>query len=262
MNQLDDIYPFGAVLNPHKGYEDILSLPIDDISKLVEEHKVLILRGFPELSKKDFEIFAEKFGPLLHWDFGPVLDLKITDDAANHIFSDGRVELHWDGAFVKEKPKLQIFQCLESVEPENGGETIFVDTEKVLNKATDVEKEKWNKIVVNYKTEKKAHYGGEISEPLISKHPGTNKARIRFIEPFNEDNMDVNPLFLQVDNCNDESEEVFLREFTSKLYDNDVMYGHAWKKGDLLISDNNALLHGRHKFSRRSERHLQRVHVL
>lgn len=262
MSQLDNIYPFGAVLNSHNNYEDVLSIPISDITKLVEEHKILIFRGFQILTKEKFELFSKQFGPLLHWEFGPVLELKITDDAPNHIFSDGRVELHWDGAFVKEKPKLQIFQCLESVEIENGGETIFVDTEKVIDKATESDKEKWKKIVVNYMTEKKAHYGGEIREPLISKHPITSKARIRFIEPFNEDNMDVNPLFLQVDNCNGESDEGFLREFTSRLYDDDVMYGHAWKKGDLLISDNEALLHGRHKFSRRSARHLQRIHVL
>ncbi|MCB0417979.1 MAG: TauD/TfdA family dioxygenase, partial [Bdellovibrionales bacterium] len=39
-------------------------------------------------------------------------------------------------------------------------------------------------------------------------------------------------------------------------------YAHEWKTGDVVLSDNHTLLHGREAFVSGSPRHLRRVHVL
>ena len=61
---------------------------------------------------------------ILHWDFGPIMNMKFDPDAKNYLFSSQRVPLHWDGAFYK-TPKKLLFYCTET--SGSGGETFFVD---------------------------------------------------------------------------------------------------------------------------------------
>lgn len=259
---LSSIKPFGAIRTATANESSVLDLPITELKALISEHKLLILRGFPTLKTAQFEEFAGRFGEILKWEFGSVLDLKMKEDAPNHIFTKGRVELHWDGAFVKENPRYNFFQCLEGAEPTIGGETIFTNTNKVWQLADQQKRDIWKQTTIDYETEKKAHYGGLISNPLADIHPDTNETRIRFIEPYNEDNAEVNPMKVNVQSVTQESEEEFLKNFTARLYQDDVLYEHVWQKGDFLIADNNALLHGRNAFKGISKRHLQRIHVL
>lgn len=42
---------------------------------------------------------AEKFGELLHWGFGPVLDVKVNENPKTSVLSTGHVEMHFDGIF-------------------------------------------------------------------------------------------------------------------------------------------------------------------
>ncbi len=260
--KLSTINPFGVIREAKASESSVLALPITELKSLIAKHKLIVLRGFPTLKTAQFEEFAGRFGEILKWEFGSVLDLKIKEDAPNHIFTKGRVELHWDGAFIKENPRYNIFQCLEGAESNIGGETIFANTSEVWQSADDQKREIWKQTTIDYETEKKAHYGGLISNPLVDFHPDTKETRIRYIEPYNEDNAEVNPMSVSVRSVAEESEEEFLQNFTTRLYQDDVLYEHVWQKGDFLIADNNALLHGRNSFKGVSKRHLQRVHVL
>ncbi len=265
MYQMNMIAPFGVELINDQPGRPITDIPAAELDALVEQHKIVLLRGFELLEPHAFKQFASSFGPMLSWkEFGEILDLRVEERPANHIFSSGRVEMHWDGAYVDVVPHYSVFQCLHSAnEDGGGGETLFSDCERLLEGLSAEEFNRWQQVEIQYSTAKAAHYGGHISVPLIGAHPLNGQKTVRFIEPENEDNMEVNPVHLRVlglDGKADESE--FLRGITKRIYDPDVMYAHAWRTGDFLLADNHALLHGRAKLRGNTSRHVQRIQVL
>ena len=261
--QLSTLLPFGIAVNAEFVGQSLLELKKEDIIDLIDKHAMLVFRGYSLLTDDQYIQFAKQFGPLLAWEFGEILELRIRTNPANHIFTAGRVELHWDGAFVENRPHYNLFQCLQGSAEDAGGETLFVNTHKVLSKANGTQLEDWEKITIEYQTEKKAHYGGRIQEPLISTNPYNGKKVIRYIEAFNEDNEQINPMHAQINAYSNADSDQFLRDFTKRLYEDDVMYNHTWKTGDFLIADNSCLLHGRSRFkSNNAQRHIKRINIL
>lgn len=261
MKLLNNI-PVGAILQA-SDHASLFDVESNLLEGLIQQESLVILRGFNSLTDEQMCDFAQQFGDLLKWDFGYVMDLKIRANPLNHIFSEGRVELHWDGAFACAEPKYNFFQCNESSAASGGGETTFLDTVKFLACLPEDHIQQLTNIKIQYKTEKKAHYGGEIQVPLISAHPTTNKPRMRFIEPFNEDNAKVNPVLTKIMEFTRESSESLLRQLTDMCYQSSYFYAHQWKKGDFLLVDNQALLHGRNRFRGYGlNRALKRVHIL
>ena len=245
------------------GAKKLAHLNIAELEQVILNQGMVLLRGFDPSSDEQMVAFAKKLGPLLAWDFGYVLDLKINQQPQNHIFSQGKVELHWDGAFAGATPRFNFFQCLQSSAMSGGGETTFVNTCRLLESCSSQQLQQYQDKVIRYFAEKKAHYGGAIEEPLISPHPATKRQRMRFIEPFNEDNMAVNPVETQVQGMSSPQGDAFLRELIAHLYDSDSFYAHQWTQGDYLLVDNHAMLHGRHRFQGEGlTRHLKRVHIL
>lgn len=261
--KLTPVRPFGAVLQAEPGEHSILSLEPQAVRELLENHPLLILRGFPLAPDGEYARFARQFGDLLAWEFGEILELKIQPDPSNHIFGQGRVELHWDGAYVDQKPHYNLFQCLRGATPGAGGETLFVDTKRVLASASEDEKSFWRKLTLKYSTEKKAHYGGRIESPLVRESRFETSEVIRYIEPFNEDNLEVNPVTVEIPGLDPGAAEKFLRDFNARLYGRDVMYRHTWRAGDYVIADNGQLLHGRSRFLHPDDqRHIKRINIL
>jgi alpha-ketoglutarate-dependent taurine dioxygenase len=255
--------PFGLIVSAGHKNESILDIEKEEITDLLNRHALIVFREYALLPDQDYTRFAKQFGPLLAWEFGEILELKIQPHPVNHIFSSGRVELHWDGAFVKDRPHYNLFQCLRGTDENAGGQTLFVNTVNVRQNAEPSQQEAWQNITIEYSTEKKAHYGGTIREPLCATSPYNNKPVIRYIEAFNEDNAKINPMAVKVDNYTPEESDRFLKQLTRRLYCDDVMYRHTWRDGDFLIADNSCLLHGRSRFSNnRVNRHIKRINIL
>lgn len=251
--------PFGVELRAERPDEPIYSLGADHLKRLVAEHGVVVLRGFAPLPDKDeFTSYARRFGDLLEWNFGFVLDLFVHDDPRNYLFTNGEVPYHWDGAFAAKVPSLQVFQCLQSPGPGSGGETTFCHTERVIRNAGASERRAWKKISIRYTTDKIAHYGGDIEQRLLDVHPEKDVPILRFAEPVNG----LNPLFLEISGLQGQSQKEFLDSFVPRLYAADVLYAHEWRQGDFVLADNHLLIHGRNAFLTNAPRHIQRIHVL
>lgn len=234
------------------------SQEIGTLRALVDEHRVLVLRGFDPLSSDQFEAYAQGWGEILQWPFGSILNVVVDPAAKNYLFTCGSVPHHWDGAFADRVPGLQIFQCLAS-QPNSGGETVFCDTTRIWQQATAEQREYWSKITVTYETEKLAHYGGETRAALVSTHPISQETTLRFAEPPDQDTAPLNPLSLRVEGGNLEDLLAGLRPL---LYSPQFCYTHSWQPGDFLIADNHALLHARRPFHAHVARHLQRIHII
>lgn len=191
---------------------------------------------------------------ILHWDFGPIMNMKFDPQAPNYLFSNEKVPLHWDGAFYKE-PSFLLFYCTESAA--SGGETLFLNTELLWNALSAAEKEECSKITLNYKTEKKAHYGGDITIPLVQKHPVTGATILRIAEKV--ETM-LNPVTLKIIGSDDP--ESFYKKMEAKLSDPRFLYIHEWEKGDVIICDNFTYLHGRNELQNNLARSFKRIQIL
>lgn len=253
------ISPFGVEITYDNSPFQIKDINTKQIKKLMSEHKIVIIRGLQNISELLLIQFAERIGPLLAWDFGVVMNMRVQAKPKNYLFTHGPVPFHWDGAFYKE-PQYLLFHCVDAPLESCGGETLFTNTNAIWQKASRDHKLEWKDIKLCYKTEKLAHYGGEIHVPFLQTHPITNETILRFAEPV--PNTMLNPVTVTIDNMNNESTKVWLDNMAACCYLEDYCYIHSWKKNDILIADNFSLIHARRAFKQFSPRFLRRIQIL
>ncbi|ANZ15217.1 TauD/TfdA dioxygenase family protein [Streptomyces noursei] len=251
--------PFGRIVESAGGAR-ITDVPAEVLARWTEESRVLVLRGFALMAKEEFATYCRRWGEVLKWEPGEVIDLVVEDNPRNYLFASGDVPFHWDGAFVEANPRYFFFQCLNST-PGAGGETVFSDTTAVYRDADAELREQWAGISLTYSTEKLAHYGGLVTERLVAQHPATGVPVLRFAEPL-DPAIYKNPVHVRVDGFGAAAAEEFLAAMAERLHRPEYCYAHDWRTGDIVIADNYALVHGRNAFSGPTNRHLQRVEVI
>ncbi len=239
--------------------QDLTDENFKQILTLVRRHHLVIFRGFPALSRDDLLQFCKKNAGLVSWEFGEVMEMKVSKHAENYLFTEGDVPLHWDGAFHQE-PRFLLFHCIDAPKPNTGGETLFVNTNMVWKSATASQRAFWSDLQLQFSTEKKAHYGGQITAKLVQKHPDTRQTILRFAEPVGEDYL--NPVDVQVVGKHALESKTILTEMSQNMRQPHCCYVHQWQQGDYLIADNFSLLHGRNAFTKHTPRHLRRIQIL
>jgi alpha-ketoglutarate-dependent taurine dioxygenase len=259
--KISQLLPFGIQLQvPTSGPESIP--PPSLLLDLLGVHKLVLVRGLAPLSPESLLSYwkdqDQKNDPFLHWDFGPVMEMKENPESQNYLFSREAVPLHWDGAFHK-MPSVLVFNCVESPVPGSGGETFFSDGEKILATASAELQAQWKKIHITYETQRLAHYGGTISVPLVGTHPKKNIPVLRFAEKVETT---LNPVTVTVSGAASDVGESVVGYLSRRLYEPDLCYVHKWQMGDLLLVDNHSLLHGRRAFLKDCPRHLRRVQLM
>lgn len=255
------LQPFGQVVTAAGPGADLRDLAPATLEQWTVASKVLVLRGFPLLDTEDFVAYCESWGEVLRWDFGAVLDLVIEEDPENYLFSRGDVPFHWDGAFAHATPRFFVFQCVRAPKPGGGGETVFSDSTEVIRRAGPELVARWASTEISYRTQKLRHYGGEITAPLLAKHSVTGETTMRYNEPLDPERY-LNPVDVSVPGMSEEDSAPFLADLRDRLHDPEVCYAHEWRDGDIVVVDNEALLHGRNAFVGDSSRHLQRIQVI
>jgi alpha-ketoglutarate-dependent taurine dioxygenase len=259
------INPFGCEFHFSPGEKFDADLQTE-IQTALEKEKLVVLRGLHLADRESFLEVALTFSKnaptleerLLHWSFGPVMELKVDPKPENYLFSEEPVPFHWDGAFHKE-PSYLVFNCLEAPEANAGGETLFCDMKRVLEVLTSEERNLLAKARLTYKTEKKAHYGGEITISPLFQHPRTGEITLRYAE---EVETALNPVDLVIEGVSSEDAVKLQQSLREKIYNPRFCYKHAWHSGDLLLSDNFATIHGRRAFLKNTPRHIRRIQVL
>ncbi|HWM01119.1 MAG TPA: TauD/TfdA family dioxygenase [Actinophytocola sp.] len=256
-----ELSPFGLLVQGPADGADLREIPPTVLENWTVEAKVLVLRGFPLLSKDELIEYGHRWGEILTWDFGEVLDLVIHEDPNNYLFTRGDVPFHWDGAFAKATPRFFLFQCVSAPKAGGGGETVFSDTTEVIRRADERTRQRWDSVEMTYHTEQLQHYGGNVTAPLTDTHPVTGKPIIRYAEPLPADRY-LNPLSVEAGGVPEQEAPDFLTDLRDRLHADDVCYHHEWQDGDIVVVDNNALVHGRNAFRGNSSRHLQRMQII
>ena len=256
--RLEPLEPFGVVVSPASEGEGVEKIPARLFEGWVARNGVVVARGFAALEGDALAGFGRRFGDVLGWDFGEVNELRVRAGAVNYLYTGHEVPFHWDGAFAGRVPRYIVFRC-ESAPPVGaGGETLFCDTRRLLERAGREVRESWARVRVTYSTERVVHYGGTFTAPLLASHPAGGGPVLRYAEPVD----DLNPVRLEIEGVAAGSREAFLLDMRRRLRDPEVCYAHAWREGDILVADNHALLHGRRAFDESAPRHIRRVNIL
>jgi L-tyrosine isonitrile desaturase/decarboxylase len=254
----EQLNPFGVVVHSDHPGQNVSAIDTAYLKDQIEDHRVVIMRGFAPLGGDAFPEFCKQFGSILEWDFGAVNDLRVKPDARNYLYTNHDVPFHWDGAFVSRAPHYIIFHCDIGAPSGSGGETLFCDTTRLLTNAPAEVRERWERVVITYTTEKIVHYGGTFTSPMITRHPLNDRPVVRYAEPV----VDLNPVELVVRDLDGMDQNGFIDDMRQRLNDQRCCYSHSWATGDLVIADNYTLLHGRRAFAPGAQRHIRRVNVI
>jgi alpha-ketoglutarate-dependent taurine dioxygenase len=249
--------PFGCVVNAPRVGASVQAFPEEDLKRLVDKHRVVVLREFAPLVGDALPEYCATLGTIAEFDFGSVNKLEISPAATNYLYTNSEVPFHWDGAFIGQIPHYIFFHCDAAPQPGSGGETLFTDTTLMLEHADRRNRDMWDKIDITYTTQKIVHYGGEFSSRMVDLSP-TGLEVIRFAEPVK----DLNPVSLTISGLPVSEHEDFLADMHRRLHDDTVCYRHRWRDGDVVIADNFVLLHGRAAFDAGAQRSIRRVNIL
>jgi alpha-ketoglutarate-dependent taurine dioxygenase len=261
--QTQPLTPFGVLVQAPAAGTTLDALPIEPLRAMLLRERLIVLRGFARTAEQDaLAEYCRRWGELLAWDFGTVFEVVEHAAPKNYLFTSGSVPYHWDGAFAAQVPWLQFFQCLESPGADAGGETIFCDTARIWQAAPPERRAQWERVAIEYSSDKVAHYGGRIRAPLAGTHPFSGERTLRFAEPANAATVRLNTPELQVHGLPPAEVPDFLDDLLRRLYDPSFVYAHEWQAGDYVIADNHVLLHGRTAYRSQLPRRLWRIHIL
>ncbi|MFV8258568.1 TauD/TfdA dioxygenase family protein [Bdellovibrio bacteriovorus] len=253
--------PFGVIVEPVVQGMNVKELDLKSLHQFFLQEQIVVLRGFSTFrDSEDFAKYCELWGEISIWPFGKVLELIEQDNPQDHIFDHRYVPMHWDGMYRPQVPEYQIFHCVKAPLPGHGGRTTFSNTVLALKNAAPELKELWGKVTGIYQR-KMEFYNSKTVSPIITKHPRRDFSVIRYNEPPCEGKDFVNPPDLEFAGVPGEKVKEFHQGLQDALYSPANFYAHEWQDGDVVITDNFSLLHGREGFTSKSPRHLQRVQV-
>lgn len=255
--------PFGTMVEPEKPSSDVDRIDVSELRRIVERSHLVVLRGFRTFdSAEAFSDSCARWGEISLWPFGKVLELLEQENPADHIFDNSYVPLHWDGMYRPQVPELQIFHCVRAPRGDQGGRTTFSNTALALEMATECDRDVWSRVTGVYDRAMEFYLSRTVA-PILTKHPVRGFPVIRYCEPPHEgDTTFINHPTLEFQGVPSDEVGEFHRRLREVLYAPENFYAHAWQTGDIVISDNHTLLHGREAFTRGASRHLRRVHVL
>lgn len=257
------LQPFGILIEPHDPSTHVNDLEIGPLRELFLQQQTLVLRGFQVFqSAQELSDYCEQWGEVSLWPFGKVLELVEQEQPEDHIFDNSYVPLHWDGMYRPHVPEFQIFHCVKAPAPSQGGRTTFSNTLLTLKNASPKLKARWDKVTGVYQR-KMEFYESKTVSPLVTRHPQRDFSVIRYNEPpARNQGRFINPPDMEFTGLGNQDVADFHQEIQRALYSPECFYAHQWQDGDVVISDNFSLLHGREGFTSRSPRHLRRVQVL
>ncbi|ADP12603.1 putative siderophore biosynthesis protein [Erwinia sp. Ejp617] len=253
---------FGVLIKPRHAGLHISELPVAWLRSLVHTHQLVVLRGFDPFDSSDsLTRYCATFGEIMMWPFGAVLELIEHENPDDHIFAHSYVPLHWDGMYLDTVPEFQLFQCVHAGGDMQGGRTTFSCTTGALRIATPSVRALWRRARGRYQRSVEL-YSNRVEAPVIGIHPQREFPVIRFCEPpVENDATFINPSSYSFVGINEDEKEMLLASLKRTLRDPQVYYAHQWQTGDVVLSDNLSLLHGREQYTHRSGRHLRRVHI-
>jgi taurine dioxygenase len=225
-----------------------LSAPLDpetgeNLSRLLAEHLVLV---FPEqsLTPTQYLAAAHAFGPPMgqhssphHMPGYPDIGLVRRDD------QPAAETWHTDHAGRERPPAATMLYGVEI--PSSGGGTSIANMRAAYWGLPEEERRHLETLraVNSFDTEGSetrnddlAQHGAQVVHPMVRTHP-VNRERAVYFHPTKT---------AYIEGMTADATKVYLADLVARMIQPEIVYSHAWRKGDVLVIDERATLHRAH----------------
>lgn len=269
----EHLYPTGLIVRPVNGSPSMATIPMKKVRTLTNTFSPIVLRGFSDTTHKDtFISSAHKLGEVLVWpQYGVVATVKDAgkdDKDVNNVTSNEAMPMHFDGIFkykditdpvtgevskVLNPPGYQYFTCIATA-PKGSGYTLFAASRLFFRylsppwTAARLEPVTWGTHNTGFWKQDQEKLS------LVVKHPVTDEPCLRWHEPWNKTKYSTCDVFIE------NEDNALIDVINTGIYDRRSCLRFSWEMGDLLVSDNTAMLHTRSAYESDCERELWRIH--
>jgi taurine dioxygenase len=174
-------------------------------------------------------------------------------------FGDGEVWFHHDGSF-KEIPYAATVLYGMAV-TSTGGETVFANMYLAYDRLPDGMKTRLDGLkalnVYDYASTEQVDLSRDLSHinhwvhPLVIRHPDTGRKAL-YISPL---------ITARIEGIPKDDSDALLRDLFGYIDDDQIIFDHKWRVGDLVMIDNRCITHARRDFPAGEPRMLSRTMV-
>ena len=231
------------------------------------EHLVILLRG--QVLDEDAQVrFAETFGPPAKITSGRSFSVKHPsvmlisnirqDGKPIGALPDGEMQFHTDQCHQAVPAKATLLYAIEI--PSHGGNTLFANAYAAYATLPDdikarIEGRRALNAYDKDSTQRTARYDNAASScrhPVVRTHPATGRKALY-----------VNRLMTrEIEGLSRAESDALLEKLFDHQEQQQFVYEHVWRPGDLLMWDNRCTLHARTDFPAGERRLLRRVTIL
>lgn len=227
------------------------------------------LLGGVDFDRHDFETFVRGLGTLATHRFGTgrpgLLDLDASPLPDRVVTGRSALPLHTDGTLIDASPKYIALYCHAVDQQPGSGSTELCLQAELLDTDLPAELAMVTYVDWEYFVTDASHFPGVAHRwltipPTVQSTTGTTRLNVAL--PFDAVNGST-PAGWQVrlaGSTEDDSRPVFAR-LNQHLRGCQSFYSHDWSQGDLLVLDNERVLHGRTQIEPGSVRHLFRGQI-
>ncbi|KAI1353926.1 Pyoverdine/dityrosine biosynthesis protein-domain-containing protein [Xylaria sp. FL0043] len=272
----EHLYPCGLIIRPVDCSPSMRLIPMQKVRHLSNHFSPIVLRGFSETTNED--VWVEKgheLGDILSWALTgtifKVVNARDDSKMANNVTSNEPLPMHFDGVFkfaeqedpvtgeikkVLNPPGYQYFTCL-STAPKGDGYTLFC-TSRLVFRYLPLSWPLHRLQPVTWEMSNDGFWSNvHKGLPLVVRHPTTGAPCLRWHSPWDSDKTKYSSYKIMIEN-----EEQSLVQLIEKMtYDYRTCLRFSWEKGDLLVSDNVAMLHTRTSYASNCDREMWRIHL-
>lgn len=261
-------------LNPHFGVE-VLNVDLstdpdarqrEALAAAFRKHRLLLLRG-QDITTDQQTRFAEIFGEV---SLREKNRMRSTEAKAQHVsnvrddgvFGKGELDFHLDQLFHAKPLSALMLYGIEV--PDEGGDTLFSDSVAVVSRMPASLRDRIEDLscrnaytfagalAADWNVDDAAQQRLEAVHPMVWRE-----------QPDEPGALWVNKLSsLEVLGLAPEEGGRLMAEARAGLYDEEVIYRHKWRVGDLILWDNRRLQHARTLFDPSARRTLRRSPIL
>lgn len=194
------------------------------------------LRDVPPVEKKIFDV-VDLFGFVRDTNYGKLFEVRAEDNASNLAYTPQPLSVHTDNPYRDPCPSLQLLHCL--VQAEQGGLTALSDGFYAAEKLRQDAPRAFELLTTH---EVSFHYESKTAvldncDKVISLNSDGSVRKIRI------NNRSIAPLQLPFDIVEPYYQALF--EFRNILESEEFQYRFLMQPGDLVLFDNERVLHGR-----------------
>jgi len=256
-----------APLHPSLGAEVTgvdLSAPIDQptrdaLSRALAEHLALVFRG-QSLTPAQYLAAASAFGPPMeqHYSQHNMPDMPLIGLIWHRNGLQPAERWHTDHTNRERPPAATMLYGVEI--PSAGGGTSVASMRAAYLALAPEERRRLESLTtfngldghVDTRAEDRLKYGALIEHPMVRTHPVHGSRAVYF---------HVSKA-AHISGMTPEASQAYMRELLDRMIRPEIVYHHAWRKGDVLVIDNRATMHRAHgDYDRSQSRVLWRIIV-